>query len=83
MGQLGKVPVGVNPSAPAVGMPAMAGPGAVPAMPMEGAMPAPGTQAGASDPLATALSALQPEQIQLILNALLRGGAFNSQVQPG
>lgn len=78
-GQLGKIPSGVNPvaspnpaAAPNGGM--VSGTGGAP-------MPIPGMpQQGAMDPMAGAMGEIDPQMLQMILQALMQGGAFNSQV---
>lgn len=74
IGQLGKLPgpmAAPSGAYPASTQPSPSTPGAAAAI-----------STGAADPLQAALADATPEQLQLILQALL-GGAFNQQVPPG
>lgn len=56
--------------------------GALPAQPGIPSMPGM-PQAGAMDPLAGGMNELNPEMLQMIIQALMQGGAFNGQPQGG
>lgn len=77
-GQLGKMPTGVNPTnAP---NPAAAPNGGMVSTQGGAAMPIPGMQQqGAMDPMGGAMGELSPQLLQMILQALMQGGAFNQQ----
>lgn len=77
MGNLGKLPSPMNPAA--IAAPATGPASPSPQMPNMPGMP----QAGAMDPLAGAPGSVDPMQLQMILQALLAGGAFNSSTMPG
>jgi hypothetical protein len=77
-GQLGKLPSAVNPiNSP--GPMVQPGGGIIPqSTDMLQGLP----QSGATDPLSGALGDLNPEMLQMIIQALLQGGAFNQGTPP-
>lgn len=79
-GQIGKLPSPVNPQAQLAAQAALGTPSG---QGQVGQMPAGMPQSGATDPLQAALMDANPEQLNMILEALLRGGAFNQQVPAG
>jgi len=76
-GNIAQLPTPMNPAA-------IATPGANPMMPSPVQPSAPGLpQSGAVDPLTGALASTNPEQLQMILQALMQTGAFNATAMPG
>lgn len=68
MGQLGKIPSPVTPGAQPIS----------PAVPTQAGMP----QMGTASPLQGGMGDIDPAMLNMILEALMRGGAFNAQQAP-
>ncbi len=85
LGQMGKLPSGINPSQGDMTSPAPHGQGRnaqSQPIPAPGQSPLPGQAGVGPNPTQTALANIDPQQLQLIIQALL-GGAFNPQPDPG
>lgn len=80
-GKLGQMPGPLDPMANP--MPAATPAGGMVATGGGAAMPIPGMQMGATDPMGGAMNEINPQMLQMILQALLQGGAFNQAVPVG